>query len=242
MTAPDAGGKDIVARLEDGVAALASDAWDRCAGPINPFLSHAFLAALEASESVGPGTGWQPVPICIDGADGQLAGALPAYLKSHSQGEYVFDHGWADALERAGGQYYPKLQVAVPFSPVPGPRLLIHPEAGFGPDVLAGALVQACQGIGASSVHATFCTEAEWRALGDAGWLQRLGTQFHWINPGYRDFDDFLGALASRKRKALKRERRDVQAAGLTLRTLRGAEITPRHWQAFHRFYRATTD
>ena len=228
--------------LHRAIADVLPHEWDACAGDDNPFLSHAFLLALEESGSAVPDRGWFPQHAALRDEAGRLLACAPAYAKSHSQGEYVFDHGWADALERAGGQYYPKLQVAVPFSPVPGPRLLIHPEAGFGPDVLAGALVQASQGIGASSVHATFCTEAEWRALGDAGWLQRLGTQFHWINPGYRDFDDFLGALASRKRKALKRERRDVQAAGLTLRTLRGAEITPRHWQAFHRFYRATTD
>ena len=228
--------------LHRAIADVLPHEWDACAGDDNPFLSHAFLLALEESGSAVPDRGWFPQHAALRDEAGRLLACAPTYAKSHSQGEYVFDHGWADALERAGGQYYPKLQVAVPFSPVPGPRLLIHPEAGFGPDVLAGALVQASQGIGASSVHATFCTEAEWRALGDAGWLQRLGTQFHWINPGYRDFDDFLGALASRKRKALKRERRDVQAAGLTLRTLRGAEITPRHWQAFHRFYRATTD
>ena len=238
MTAPS----ELALSLHRSIADIPAQEWDACAGDDNPFLSHAFLLALEESGSAVPDRGWFPQHAALRDEAGRLLACAPAYAKSHSQGEYVFDHGWADALERAGGQYYPKLQVAVPFSPVPGPRLLIHPEAGFGPDVLAGALVQASQGIGASSVHATFCTEAEWRALGDAGWLQRLGTQFHWINPGYRDFDDFLGALASRKRKALKRERRDVQAAGLTLRTLRGAEITPRHWQAFHRFYRATTD
>ena len=138
------------------------------------------------------------------------------YAKSHSYGEYVFDHGWAHAFERAGGDYYPKLQVAVPFSPVPGPRLLVArmPAAGA---ALGQALVQACGELDLSSVHATFCTEAEWEALGEAGWLQRLGMQFHWENAGYASFDDFLGALSSRKRKVLKRERRDANAAGLTL-------------------------
>ena len=237
MTTPDAGGKDIVARLEDGVAALASDAWDRCAGPINPFLSHAFLAALEASESVGPGTGWQPVPICIDGTDGQLAGALPAYLKSHSQGEYVFDHGWADAWHRAGGKYYPKLQIAVPFTPVPGPRLLTQDPA------LQSQLIAAAEALtvqnGLSSAHATFVEPDQLDLFRAAGWLVREGIQYHWFNQGYRDFDDFLDALSSRKRKAIRKERATAQA-GLVIHSLRGADITESHWDAFWHFYQDT--
>jgi len=237
MTPPDAGGKDIVARLEEGVAALASDSWDRCAGPINPFLSHAFLAALETSESVGPGTGWQPVPICIDGADGQLAGALPAYLKSHSQGEYVFDHGWADAWHRAGGNYYPKLQIAVPFTPVPGPRLLTQDPA------LQSQLIAAAEALtvqnGLSSAHATFVEADQLDLFRAAGWLVREGIQYHWFNQGYRDFDDFLDALSSRKRKAIRKERATAQA-GLVIHSLRGAEITEHHWDAFWHFYQDT--
>ncbi|MFM8542229.1 MAG: peptidogalycan biosysnthesis protein, partial [Chakrabartia sp.] len=229
MTTPDAGGKDILARLEDGVAALASDAWDRCAGPINPFLSHAFLAALEVSESVGPGTGWQPVPICIDGADGQLAGALPAYLKSHSQGEYVFDHGWADAWHRAGGNYYPKLQIAVPFTPVPGPRLLTQDPT------LQSQLIAAAEALtvqnGLSSAHATFVEADQLDLFRAAGWLVREGIQYHWFNQGYRDFDDFLDALSSRKRKAIRKERATAQA-GMVIHSLRGADITESHWDA----------
>ncbi len=228
--------------LHRRIADLPAEEWDACAGDGNPFVSHAFLSALEDSGSVVPDRGWLPQHVALRDDAGRLLACAPCYAKSHSQGEYVFDHAWADALERAGGRYYPKLQVCVPFSPVPGQRLLIRPDAGLPPGALAQALVQACQAIGASSVHATFCTAAEWDALGEAGWLQRLGTQFHWANPGYGCFDDFLGALASRKRKVLKRERREVAESGLVLRCLRGPEITARHWTAFHRFYRSTTD
>jgi predicted N-acyltransferase len=228
--------------LHPRIAEIPAEDWNACAGAENPFVSHAFLSALEDSGSVTPERGWLPQHAALRDEGGRLVACAPCYAKSHSQGEYVFDHGWADALERAGGQYYPKLQVCSPFSPVPGPRLLMNPGAGVPPGALAQALVQAAQAVGASSVHATFCTEAEWAALGQAGWLRRMGTQFHWANQGYACFDDFLAALASRKRKALRRERRDVQAAGLALRCLRGAEITPRHWDAFHRFYRSTTD
>jgi predicted N-acyltransferase len=228
--------------LHPRIAEIPAEDWNACAGAENPFVSHAFLSALEDSGSVTPERGWLPQHAALRDEGGCLVACAPCYAKSHSQGEYVFDHGWADALERAGGQYYPKLQVCSPFSPVPGPRLLLNPDAGVPPGALAQALVQGCQAVGASSVHVTFCTEGEWAALGQAGWLRRMGTQFHWANQGYGCFDDFLGALASRKRKALRRERRDVQAAGLALRCLRGAEITPRHWDAFHRFYGSTTD
>ena len=225
--------------LHRRIAELPAGEWDACATTKNPFVSHAFLSALEDSGSAVDSRGWLPQHAALRDADGRLLGCAPMYAKSHSQGEYVFDHGWADAIERAGGDYYPKLQVCVPFSPVPGPRLLMR---GAPVAALAQGLVQACGQLGCSSVHVTFCEEAEWEALGAAGWLQRLGTQFHWTNPGYGSFDDFLGALSSRKRKAIRRERRDVQASGLSLRALRGTEITERHWKAFHRFYRATTD
>jgi predicted N-acyltransferase len=228
--------------LHRAIGEIAASDWDACAGVDNPFVSHAFLSAIEDSGSAAPERGWLPQHAALRDEAGVLVACAPCYAKSHSQGEYVFDHGWADALERAGGHYYPKLQVAVPFSPVPGPRLLLRPGTGVPPAALAEGLRQGCAAIGASSVHVTFCTEAEWVALGEAGWLRRLGTQFHWANPGYGCFDDFLGALASRKRKALRRERRDVRECGLVLRCLRGAEITPRHWDAFHRFYRSTTD
>ena len=228
--------------LHRSVAEIPAAEWDACATDTNPFVSHAFLAALEESGSIGGRSGWLAQHAALRDPAGRLLGCAPMYAKAHSYGEYVFDHGWADALERAGGRYYPKLQVAAPFSPVPGPRLLLRPGSGLGVAALAQGLVQACEQLDLSSVHVTFCTEAEWNALGEAGWLQRIGTQFHWTNAGYASFDAFLGALASRKRKQIRRERRDAEASGFVLKTLRGHEITPRHWDAFHRFYLATTD
>ncbi len=186
---------------------------------VNPFISHDFLHAIEASCSVAARTGWQPQHLIAETPDGAVAGVVPCYLKSHSRGEYVFDQGWAEAYERAGGAYYPKLQVAVPFTPVTGRRLLVAP--GFDPETirtgLAAALVELCRLRQASSAHVTFATEEEWRALGDAGFLQRNDQQFHWENQGYRTFEDFLGALAARKRKAIRRERRDALEGGVTV-------------------------
>ncbi len=228
--------------LHPRIADIPAAEWDACAGVDNPFVSHAFLSAVEDSGSAGVRTGWLPQHAALRNGAGQLVAAAPMYAKSHSYGEYVFDHGWANAYEQAGGSYYPKLQVAVPFSPVPGPRLLCHPHAGVAPEALGAALAQACAELKLSSVHATFCTEAEWEALGQAGWLQRIGQQFHWENAGYGTFDDFLGALSSRKRKVLRRERRDANAAGLSFRALTGAEIAPQHWDAFYRFYQSTVD
>jgi predicted N-acyltransferase len=228
--------------LHRSLAEIPAAEWDACASDENPFVSHAFLAALEDSGSIGGRSGWLAQHAALRDPAGRLLGCAPMYAKAHSYGEYVFDHGWADALERAGGRYFPKLQVAAPFSPVPGPRLLLRPGSGVGVAALAQGLVQACEQLDLSSVHVTFCAEAEWTALGEAGWLQRIGTQFHWTNVGYASFDDFLGALSSRKRKQIRRERRDAEASGFVLKTLRGHEITPRHWDAFHRFYLATTD
>ena len=232
--------------LHPSIDAIDPVEWDACGGCDNPFVSHAFLSAVEESGSTGRRTGWMPQHAVLRNESGRLLGAAPMYAKSHSYGEYVFDHGWANAFEQAGGRYYPKLQVASPFSPVPGPRLLVHPEAGYPPAVLtaalAGALRQACGELSLSSVHVTFCNEDEWDALGADGWLQRIGMQFHWENAGYASFDDFLAALSSRKRKSLRRERRDANAAGLEFRTLQGHEITARHWKAFHRFYMSTVD
>ena len=229
--------------LHPQIADIPAADWDACAGTLdgggNPFVSHAFLSAMEDSGSANNRTGWLPQHAALREGD-RIVGVAPMYAKSHSYGEYVFDHGWANAFERAGGNYYPKLQVAVPFSPVPGPRLLVRD--GVAPGAMAQALVQACTELGLSSVHATFCTEPEQTALTDAGWLPRLGKQFHWENNGYATFDDFLGALASRKRKVLKRERRDANAAGLVFHTLRGADIKPHHWAAFYRFYASTVD
>ena len=238
---PD-GPEPLTLTLHSRIAEIDPADWDGCAGGDNPFVSHAFLGALEDSGSAGPRTGWLPQHAVLRDGAGQVVAAAPMYAKSHSYGEYVFDHGWAHAFERARGSYYPKLQVAVPFSPVPGPRLLLRPGATVGIDTLGRALAQACGELGLSSVHATFCTEPEWHELGAAGWLQRLGTQFHWENAGYASFDDFLGALSSRKRKVLRRERRDANAAGLTFRTLRGSEIGKKEWDAFYRFYQSTVD
>jgi uncharacterized protein len=229
-------GEQVSARVENGVAALDQASWDRLAGG-NPFVGHAFLSALERSASVGRGTGWQPLPILMDGAGGGLAGALPAYAKSHSQGEYVFDHGWADALNRAGGNYYPKLLIAAPFTPATGPRLLTQDEG------TALALIRAAEAVvdenALSSAHANFIAEDQRDLFAQAGWLMREGVQYHWFNRGYKTFDDFLAGLSSRKRKAIRRERAGAQL-GLNIRTLRGAEISEAHWDAFWIFYQDT--
>jgi hypothetical protein len=227
----------VTARLVDGIASVPSGEWNACAGMANPFVGHAFLSALEESASVGARSGWQPLAIVVDGADGKPAAVAPAYVKSHSQGEYVFDHAWADAWTRAGGDYYPKLQIASPFSPVPGPRLLLRDES------LAPALLAAVQAVvdqnGLSSAHATFISPDQVPLFEVAGWLIREGVQFHWTNQGYADFDGFLDALASRKRKAIRRERA-AAVEGLTIRHLTGDAIEPRHWNAFWRFYQNT--
>ena len=227
----------ITARLADGVRQIAAADWDACAGDGNPFVGHAFLSALEESGSVGGRSGWQPLPIVVDGPDGRPAAIAPAYGKAHSQGEYVFDHGWADAWERAGGAYYPKLQIAAPFSPVPGPRLLLRDDA-LAPALL-GALEAVVEQNGLSSAHATFVEEAQLPLFEAAGWLTRQGTQFHWLNRGYATFDDFLADLASRKRKAIRKERA-AAVEGLTIRHLSGAAIEQRHWDAFWTFYQDT--
>ncbi len=228
--------------LHGTIAEIPAADWDACAGVGNPFVGHAFLSAVEDSGSAGPRTGWLPRHAALRDAADTLLAVAPMYAKSHSYGEYVFDHGWAHALERAGGSYYPKLQIAVPFSPVPGPRLLIRPGAGVAPAALGRALAQAGAELDVSSVHVTFCSESEWNALGRIGWLQRLGMQFHWHNQGYRDFEDFLDALSSRKRKVLRRERRDANAAGLTFQALSGGDLRERHWDAFYGFYTSTVD
>lgn len=228
---------EIIARVAEGVGAFDAAAWDACAGSANPFVSHAFLTALEDSGSVGSHSGWQPVPIAVDAEDGTLEGVIPAYAKSHSQGEYVFDHGWADAFERAGGRYYPKLQVAVPFSPVPGPRLLVRDPA-FAPQLIAAAETVVRQN-GLSSAHATFVEATQVPLFEAAGWLIRTDSQFHWQNREYRDFDDFLAALASRKRKAIRKERA-AAVEGLEIVHLRGDRITEAHWDAFWQFYQDT--
>jgi uncharacterized protein len=229
--------EDFTARIGPGVAAFDPAEWDSCAGGANPFVSHDFLSALEESGSVGARTGWQPVPIAMNGPDGRLLGLAPAYVKSHSQGEYVFDHAWADAYMRAGGRYYPKLQIAVPFTPVPGPRLLAR-EPSFAPQLIAAAEAVVRE-LDLSSAHATFIDEAELPLFEAAGWLIRADSQFHWHNEGFGSFEDFLATLSSRKRKAIRKERASA-VEGLTIEHLRGDEITEAHWDAFWSFYQDT--
>jgi hypothetical protein len=237
---PD-GSCEFTFTLHKAIADIPRADWDACAGPDNPFVSYAFLSAVEDSGSATARTGWMPQHAVLrDG--GAVVAVAPMYAKSHSYGEYVFDHGWAHAFERAGGRYYPKLQVAVPFSPVPGPRLLVRPGSGVPAAALAQGLAQAGQELNVSSVHATFCSQGDWEALGEAGWLQRVGMQFHWTNEGFSTFDDFLAALSSRKRKTLRRERRDANGCGLEFLTLRGPEIGKREWRAFFDFYMSTSD
>src|SRR5687768_14264951 len=230
-------GEPIVARIARGVSTFAAEDWDRCAGADDPFLSHAFLSALEESGSATAATGWQPLPIAIDGPDGRPDALMPAYAKSHSLGEYVFDHNWADAWERAGGEYYPKLQIAVPFTPVPGRRLLAR-EAVLAPALIAAAeRVVAAHGL--SSAHATFIAAEEVPLFEQAGWLIRTDSQFHWLNEGYGSFEDFLGSLSSRKRKMIRRERA-LALDGIQVAHLTGADIEEAHWDAFWAFYQDT--
>lgn len=228
---------ELTVRLAPSVGSLDVDQWNALGGNRNPFVSHEFLTALEDSGSVGPGTGWDPVPIAVTDSDGRLLAALPAYLKTHSQGEYVFDHAWADALERAGGRYYPKLQIAAPFTPANGPRLLLKDPALATP-LLRGAEA-VCLQSNLSSAHATFIEEGQRELFEQAGWLMRSDIQFHWRNCSYSSFEDFLAALSSRKRKALRRERAQAQAEVEIIR-LSGDDIRPEHWDAFWVFYQDT--
>ncbi|RMH45458.1 MAG: N-acetyltransferase [Alphaproteobacteria bacterium] len=234
--------------LGDGVAAVDAATWDAFAcpeaadggPPADPFTTHRFLSALEHSGSVGPGTGWTPRPL-IARRGGQVIGVAPLYLKSHSQGEYIFDHAWAHAYEAAGGRYYPKLQVAVPFTPATGRRLLVRPEdPAEGRAALLAGLSEVLHRSGLSSAHVTFCTAEEAEAGEAAGFLRRTTEQFHWENPGYASFDDFLAALSSRKRKMIRKERAAAAATGLRFRRLEGDALRPEHWDAFWRFYQDT--
>jgi predicted N-acyltransferase len=237
-------------KIAQGLKAVPAADWDGCAldtgssddDPFNPFVSYAFLSALEDSGCVGPKTGWAPLHVLVEDEAERLLGAAPCYLKSHSQGEYVFDHSWADAYTRAGGRYYPKLQVSVPFTPVTGPRLLVPngPQAPGIRNYLIAGLRAVRDQVGASSVHATFLQQADLQALVGQDFLQRDDQQFHWFNEGYASFEDFLGALASRKRKAIKRERRDALTNGITIEWVTGSEITEVHWDAFFAFYMDT--
>ena len=239
--------EEISARTVASLGAISAEAWDSCANPDarlhNPFVSHAFLSALEDAGTVGVRTGWLPQHLVLSDAAGSVRAVMPLYVKTHSQGEYVFDHSWADALHRVGGRYYPKLQCAVPFSPVPGRRLLVRPgdDAEQMERLLASAAVSAATQLEVSSLHITFASEGEWNRLGAMGFLQRTGQQFHWHNAGYTSFEDFLGTLASRKRKALRKERAEAQAGGLEIALLAGRDITEARWDTFFAFYMDTS-
>ncbi len=232
----------LTARYLASLKEIAAVDWDTCAGHDNPFVRHAFLSALEDSGSATAATGWLARHVVVEASGVGVVGVMPLYAKSHSYGEYVFDHGWAEAFERAGGRYYPKLQTAVPFTPVPGPRLMVR--SGADSSTVRRALLDAAVGLAEkaelSSLHITFLPESEAAELADLGLLRRAGLQFHWSNQGYANFDDFLATLASRKRKQIKRERREALQAGLTVRILTGREIEERHWDAFFAFYEDT--
>jgi uncharacterized protein len=237
-------GRDVRIRVLPSIGDVAAAAWDDCAGGTgaNPFTRHAFLSALEVSKSATARTGWQPQHLVAETADGGTIGVVPCYLKSHSRGEYVFDGGWAEAYEHAGGSYYPKLQVSVPFTPATGRRLMVAPGAEIDTTraALAQGLVELTKLRGASSAHITFMTPEEWRALGERGFLLRTDQQFHWDNQGFASFDDFLAALSSRKRKTIRRERRDALANGIEVVCLTGADLTEAAWDAFFAFYMDT--
>jgi predicted N-acyltransferase len=242
---PD-GGEAVTVKVLAGLDDMSAEQWDTCAGTDDPFIRHGFLSALEDSRSACGESGWQPQHLVIEDDAGAAIACAPLYLKNHSYGEYVFDWAWADAYDRAGGTYYPKLQSAVPFTPVTGRRLLVRPDTavttGELEDLLVAGMVHLAERLDVSSVHITFPTEAQWKRMGDSGLLLRTGLQYHWENQGYRDFEDFLGTLNSRKRKAIRKERRTVEEHGITLATLTGSDIREHHWDAFYRFYRDTSD
>jgi predicted N-acyltransferase len=236
---------ELTLRVAHSIHEIGTETWDACANSgseYNPFVTHAFLGALETSKSVGARAGWQPMHLLASNEQGILHGAVPCYVKSHSQGEYVFDHGWADAYERAGGSYYPKLQVSVPFTPATGPRLLAraNPQADAVREALADALTDICKRVEASSVHVTFLPRGEWDLLGSHGYLKRTDQQFHWSNADYATFEAFLAALSSRKRKIIRREREDALADGITVHWLTGSDLSESVWDAFFRFYMHT--
>jgi uncharacterized protein len=258
---------EVTLRVANSLKEVAAEAWDACANPVmardhgngadlaprnvqektledqyNPFISYDFLSSLELSQSVRTRGGWQPLHLLAEDSNGTLVGAVPCYAKTHSQGEYVFDHGWAEAYERAGGSYYPKLQVSVPFTPATGRRLLVRPgpEADAVRGALADSLMDICRRSNASSAHVTFPTQPKWDLLGRRGFLKRTHQQFHWENAGYDSFDAFLAALASRKRKTIRREREDALSAGISVHWLTGTDLTESVWDAFFDFYMET--
>lgn len=238
--------EQAIIKVAQGLGAVDAVQWDACANPpgepFNPFLSHAFLLALEESGSATRRTGWMPYHLLFEDASGELAGCSPMYIKSHSRGEYVFDHGWADAYERAGGNYYPKLQVCVPFTPATGPRLLTKPGPGraTAEDQLLASALEVARRTGVSSLHFTFLPERQWTRLGEHGLLLRNDQQFHWINHDYKTFDDFLADLSSRKRKMIRKEREKALNNGVEVEWVTGKDLTEAHWDAFFQFYMDT--
>jgi hypothetical protein len=242
---------NLTAKVVNTIHAVSAADWDACAGQTrpdaNPFVKHAFYSALEDSKSVCAQEGWQPQHILIEDDAGKLLACAAVYLKGHSQGEYVFDHGWANAYQRAGGRYYPKLQCAVPFTPVTGPRLMVNSAVdAITQHHLKEALIEAMVALAdqrkVSSLHVTFPTAAEQQILTDAEFLPRIGEQYHWKNEGYNSFDDFLGALSSRKRKDIRKERERANSHGVRIETLVGNDVKSHHWDAFYRFYTNTSD
>lgn len=238
------GNETITLRVHNAISEIPAAAWDACAGDVNPTVSHAFLNVLEESGSATARAGWAPQHLSFADGNGRVLGVVPMYLKSHSYGEYVFDWGWADAYERSGGRYYPKLLCAVPFTPVPGPRLMIAPDAPAEtrPHLLA-SMIELTRKRKLSSLHVNFPEAADFETFAEAGFLQRIGQQFHWTNDGYRDFDDYLAALNSRKRKAVKKERRESLAGGnIEIELLTGSDLNEKAWDAFYRLYLGTSD
>ncbi|WP_339832626.1 GNAT family N-acetyltransferase [uncultured Parvibaculum sp.] len=238
--------EQAIIRVVDSLKGVDFRAWDACANPpgepANPFISHAFLSALEESGSATRRTGWSPHHLLLEDDAGGLAGAMPLYLKTHSRGEYVFDQGWASAFENAGGRYYPKLQGSVPFTPATGKRLLtpLGPGRGSAEDALAAGAVELATRLGVSSLHLTFLPQRQWSRLGQLGFLQRTDQQFHWHNRGYGSFDDFLSDLSSRKRKMIRKERARAMDNGIGVEWVTGSDITEDHWDAFFTFYMDT--
>jgi predicted N-acyltransferase len=245
-------GETFALRVASRIGDVAAEDWDACASgtatapgaasPANPFISHGFLMALEESGSAAAATGWLPHHLLLEDGSGALIGCMPCYLKSHSLGEYVFDHGWADAYERAGGRYYPKLQASIPFTPVTGRRLLTTAGANRAEReaMLLQAAIQVTDRLGLSSLHVTFPTREEWELAGAIGYLKRTDQQFHWRNEGYASFDDFLASLAARKRKVIRKERREALCDGIVIEWVTGGDITEAHLDAFFAFYMDT--
>jgi predicted N-acyltransferase len=235
-----------IIRIVHDLGGIDAASWDACANPpgepYNPFVSHTFLSALEESGSATRRTGWMPHHLLLEDSGGRIGGAMPMYLKSHSRGEYVFDHGWADALERAGGRYYPKFQVSVPFTPATGPRLLTPPGPSreAAEDRLMDGAVEVARRSGVSSLHVTFLPECQWTRFGGHGFLQRTDQQFHWHNRGYASFEDFLSDLSSRKRKMIRKERQRALENGIAVEWVTGSGVTEDHWDAFFAFYMDT--